>query len=91
MEILVSRYQRKAFFVAVLIVGDEQTAEDEMLGGLFKLSPRPHTVIVQRCYLGLSGKEMSEEIELAPATIKWLLIAARLRLRALFRAKRSVE
>lgn len=168
LEILVSRYQRKAIHVAVLIVGDEQTAEDvtqdtflkifkhigrfdesrlfepyfmrsvvhaardaaqktskwqslyieegeeaiehliahaepvesqveqkqlegEIFGALFKLSPRQRAVIVQRYYLGLSEKEMSEEMDIAPGTIKWLLNAARTRLRSLLRSKRSVE
>jgi len=168
LEILVSRYQDKAIHVAVLIVGDEQTAEDvtqdtflkifkhigrfdesrpfepylmrsvvhaardaaqktskwqsldteegeqtiehliahaesvesqveekqlegEILGALFKLSPRQRAVIVQRYYLGLSEKEMSEEMDIAPGTIKWLLNAARTRLRSLLRSKRSVE
>jgi DNA-directed RNA polymerase specialized sigma24 family protein len=46
---------------------------------------------VQRYYLGLSEKEMSEEMDIAPGTIKWLLNAARTRLRDLLRSKRSVE
>jgi len=166
LEILVSRHQRKAIYVAALIVGDEQTAEDvtqdtflkifkhierfdesrpfepylmrsvvhaardaaqktsrwqsleddeetighliahaesvesqveqkqlegEILEALFKLSPRQRAVIVQRYYLGLSEKEMSEEMDVAPGTIKWLLNAARIRLRNLLRSKRSVE
>lgn len=168
LEILVSRYQRKAIHVAVLVIGDEQTAEDviqdtllkifkhigrfdesrsfepyfmrsvvhaareaaqktskwqsldveegahtfeqlmaqaesiesqveqrqlegEITGALFKLSPRQRAVIVQRYYLGLSEKEMSEEMDIAPGTIKWLLNAARTRLRTLLRSKRSVE
>jgi RNA polymerase sigma-70 factor (ECF subfamily) len=168
LEILVSRYQRKAIYVAVLIVGDEQIAEDvtqdtflkifkhigrfdesrpfepylmrsvvhtardaaqknskwqsldieggeetierliahaesiesqveqkqrdgEIIEALLKLSPRQRAVIVQRYYLGLSEKEMSEEMELAPGTIKWLLNAARTRLRDLLRSNRSIE
>jgi RNA polymerase sigma-70 factor, ECF subfamily len=166
LEILVSRHQRKAIYVAVLIVGNEQTAEDitqdtflkifkhiekfdetrpfepylmrsvvhaardaaqktskwqsldegeetiehliahaesvesqveqkqleaEIFVALFKLSPRQRAVIVQRYYLGLSEKEMSEEMDVAPGTIKWMLNAARARLRDLLRSKRSVE
>ena len=166
LEILVSCYQDKAIHVAVLIVGDEQIAEDvtqdtflkifkhigrfdesrpfepylmrsvvhaardaaqktskwqslddgeetiehliayaesvesqveqkqrdgEIIEALLKLSPRQRAVIVQRYYLGLSEKEMSEEMDVAPGTIKWLLNAARTRLRDLLRSKRSVE
>jgi RNA polymerase sigma-70 factor, ECF subfamily len=168
LEILVSRHQRKAIHVAVLIVGDEQVAEDvtqdtflkifkyisrfeesrpfepylmqsivhaardaaqknskwqsldieggketiqrlveyaetvesqveqkqlegEIIEALFKLSPRQRAVIVQKYYLGLSEKEMSVEMDIAPGTIKWTLNAARTRLRDQLRSKRSIE
>jgi RNA polymerase sigma-70 factor (ECF subfamily) len=70
---------------------EQKQLEGEMLEALFKLSPRQRAVIVQRYYLGLSEKEMSEEMDVAPGTIKWLLNAARTRLRDLLRLKRSVE
>lgn len=169
LETLVCRYQSKAIHIAVLIVGDEQAAEDvtqdtflkilkhvgrfdesrpfgpyfmrsvvhaardaaqkasrwqsmdeddddretaacllaqadsiesqvefkqlkqEIQQALFNLSPRQRAVVVQRYYLGLSEQEMSEEMDIAPGTIKWLLNAARTRLRALLHSKRSVE
>lgn len=50
---------------------------------LGRLSPRQRAVIVQRYYLGLSEREMSNELDCAPGTIKWLLNSARKRLRAL--------
>ena len=55
-------------------------AVNEALG---KLSPRQRTVIVQRYYLGLSEREMSDELDCAPGTIKWNLNSARKRLKAL--------
>ena len=70
---------------------EQKQLESEILGAMFKLSPRQRAVIVQRYYLGLSEKEMSEEMDVAPGTIKWLLNAARTRLRDLLRSKRSVE
>jgi RNA polymerase sigma-70 factor (ECF subfamily) len=70
---------------------EQKQHEGEILGAMFKLSPRQRAVIVQRYYLGLSEKEMSEEMDVAPGTIKWLLNAARTRLRDLLRSKRSVE
>jgi RNA polymerase sigma-70 factor (ECF subfamily) len=48
-----------------------------------KLSPRQRAVIVQRYFLELSEKEMAEESGSAVGTIKWLLNAARERLRKL--------
>jgi RNA polymerase sigma-70 factor, ECF subfamily len=48
-----------------------------------KLSPRQRAVIVQRYFLEMSEKEMAEESSAATSTIKWLLNAARERLRGL--------
>ena len=55
-----------------------------------KLSPRQRAVIVQKYFLGLSEKEMAQESGTAMGTIKWLLNAARERLRMLL-AERSEE
>jgi RNA polymerase sigma-70 factor (ECF subfamily) len=48
-----------------------------------KLSPRQRAVIVQRYYLEMSEKEMAQVLSAAPGTIKWLLNAARERMRSL--------
>lgn len=53
-----------------------------------KLSPRQRAVIVQRYYLEMSEKEMATESGVARGTVKWLLNAARERLRILL-AERS--
>lgn len=50
---------------------------------LQQLSPRQRLAIVQRYYLEMSEAEMSQSFGVAPGTIKWLLNAARARLRAL--------
>ena len=50
---------------------------------LQKLSPRQRAVIVQRYFLEMSEKEMADESGAAVGTIKWLLNAARERLRGL--------
>jgi RNA polymerase sigma-70 factor, ECF subfamily len=63
----------------------------EILDALSKLSPRQRAVIVQRYYLEMSEKEMSEHMQAAPGTIKWLLNAARTRLRDLLRTERSSQ
>lgn len=48
-----------------------------------KLSPRQRAVIVWRYFLEMSEKEMAVEAGAATGTIKWLLNAARERLRSL--------
>jgi len=58
---------------------------------LLKLPPRQTAVIVQRYYLEMSEREMSEALDSPPGTIKWLLNTARLRLRSLLGSERTVE
>ena len=55
-----------------------------------KLSPRQRAVIVQRYFLEMSEKEMAVKAGTAIGTVKWLLNAARERLRSLL-AERSEE
>ena len=55
----------------------------EILAALDKLSSRQRAAVVQRYYLGMSEKEMADTLEAAPGTVKWLLNAARIRLREL--------
>ena len=64
---------------------------DEVLLALSELSPRQRAVIVQRYYLEMSECEMAQTLDAAPGTIKWLLNAARTRLRKLLGAERSAE
>jgi RNA polymerase sigma-70 factor (ECF subfamily) len=61
----------------------------EILQALSKLSPRQRAVIVQRYYLEMSEQEMAQALDAAPGTIKWLLNAARTRLRGLLGSERS--
>lgn len=56
--------------------------QQRLLNALQQLSPRQRAVLVQRYYLGWSEKEMVAELGLRPGTVKWLLNAARTRLRA---------
>jgi RNA polymerase sigma factor (sigma-70 family) len=62
--------------------------QNQIWDALERLSPRQRAVIVQRYFLDMSEKEMAAELDAAPGTIKWLLNAARERLRALL-AERS--
>lgn len=57
--------------------------ENQIWDAMQKLSPRQRAVIVQRYFLEMSEKEMSEESGSAVGTVKWLLNAARERLRGL--------
>lgn len=55
------------------------------------LSPRQRAVIVQRYFLDMSEKEMAEQSDTAPGTVKWLLNAAREKLRGLLGTERSAQ
>ena len=63
----------------------------QILLALSKLSPRQRAVIVQRYYLEMSEKEMAESLNAAPGTVKWLLNAARARLRDILNPERSSQ
>jgi RNA polymerase sigma-70 factor (ECF subfamily) len=63
----------------------------EILDSLVRLSPRQRAVIVQRYYLEMSEREIARELKVAPGTVKWLLNAARTRLRTILKMEGSVE
>jgi RNA polymerase sigma-70 factor, ECF subfamily len=67
------------------------TLKWQIMEVLAELPPRQRAVIVQRYYLEMSEKEMSEALESPPGTVKWLLNAARTRLRALLGSERMAE
>ena len=67
------------------------TLKWQMSEALAKLPPRQRAVIVQRYYLEMSEKEMSESLDSPPGTVKWLLSAARVRLRSLLGSERMPE
>jgi RNA polymerase sigma-70 factor (ECF subfamily) len=63
----------------------------QILTALAKLSPRQRAVIVQRYYLEMGDQEISRSLQAAPGTVRWLLNAARTRLRDLLRPERSTQ
>lgn len=69
-----------------------ETAEQgrELLRALAQLPPRQRAAIVQRYYLELSEDEMVQALDAPAGTVKWLLHAARLRLRDLLGPGRSL-
>ena len=56
--------------------------KEEILKALGQLPPRERAVIVERYYLGMSEIEMADTHEVAQGTVKWLLNAARKKMRA---------
>jgi RNA polymerase sigma-70 factor (ECF subfamily) len=65
--------------------------QQNLLVALSRLSPRQRTVVVQRYYLEMSEREMAQALAVAPGTVKWLLHAARARLRQLLGSTRRAE
>jgi len=63
----------------------------EILDVLSKLPARQRAVIVQRYYLEMSEQEMASTLDAAPGTVKWLLNAARERLRRLLGQKGETD
>ncbi len=57
---------------------------------LERLSPRQRAAVVMRYYLEMSEKEMAESLNAAPGTVKWLLNAARERLRKLLGERSAI-
>lgn len=62
--------------------------QDQIWDAMQKLSPRQRAVIVQRYFLEMSEAEMAKESGTAAGTVKWMLNAARERLRGLLDAAR---
>ncbi len=67
------------------------TLKWQIRDALEELSPRQRAVIVQRYYLEMSEKEMAATLGTPSGTVKWLLNAARGRLRALLSSERIEE
>ncbi len=63
--------------------------QNQIWDAMQKLSPRQRAVVVQRYFLAMSEKEMAAEAGSSVGTVKWMLNAARERLRGLL--ERSEE
>lgn len=84
----------ESLMISSLSVEDEverKQATEDLWQVLSQLSPRQRSVVVQRYYLDMSEKEMSNFSHSAPGTIKWLLNAARMKMRTLLQSERSEE
>jgi|WetSurMetagenome_2_1015567.scaffolds.fasta_scaffold261746_2 RNA polymerase sigma-70 factor, ECF subfamily len=65
--------------------------KQKMIAALAHLEPRQRAAVVQRYYLGMSEKEMTAALEVPAGTVKWLLNAARAKIRALLGREGSME
>ncbi len=63
----------------------------EILAAVAALPARQRAVVVQRYYLEMSEAEMASALQAPPGTVKWLLSAARARLRSLLGYERSAR
>ena len=63
--------------------------QGEVWAAMQTLNPRERAVVVQRYFLDMSERDMAEELETPPGTVKWLLHAARERLRSLLSERAS--
>lgn len=60
---------------------ESRQVQNQLWDAMQKLSPRQRAVIVQRYFLEMSEREMAQEASSAVGTVKWMLNAARERLR----------
>lgn len=72
---------------------EEEAEQDEIRervrAALGQLSPRQRAAVVQRYFLEMSEQQMAEALESPPGTVKWLLNAARDKLRSILNSERN--
>jgi len=75
------------------VEGQVESAEmhERLWDAMRQLSPRQRAAVVQRYFLEMSEQEMAEELNAPAGTVKWLLNAARQRLRSLLGSERSSQ
>lgn len=88
-DVLVSYLLTQARIVESLV--EFAQLKQDILTALARLSPQQRAAIVQRYYLEMSEKEMARTMDIAPGTVKWLLNAARSRLRTILKIEGSLE
>jgi len=62
-----------------------------IIAALARLGPRQRAAVIQRYYLDMSEKEMAVALDAPPGTVKWILNAARTKLRNLLDSEGSTE
>ena len=82
-----------AMLVDTLPSPEEEAEQDEIRervrAALGQLSPRQRAAVVQRYFFGMSEQQMAEALESPPGTVKWLLNAARDKLRSILNSERN--
>ena len=82
-----------AMLVDDLPTPEEEAEQDEIRervrAALGQLSPRQRAAVVQRYFFGMSEQQMAEALESPPGTVKWLLNAARDKLRSILNSERN--
>jgi RNA polymerase sigma-70 factor (ECF subfamily) len=67
----------------VYAVVEAAETKERIRRAMQQLSPRMRAAVVQRYFLEMSEKEMAEELDSPPGTVKWLLNAAKKQLRGI--------
>lgn len=80
------RLLNRAISVEARAEADE--LQEQILAAINKLPLRQRTAVVQRYYLEMSENEMAQALDAPVGTVKWLLNAARKRLRSLLDPER---
>ena len=65
--------------------------KQRIIAALARLEPRQRAAVIQRYYLDMSEKEMAVALDAPPGTVKWILNAARTKLRNLLDSEGSTE
>jgi RNA polymerase sigma-70 factor (ECF subfamily) len=65
--------------------------KQRIIAALARLEPRQRAAVIQRYYLDMSEKEMAAALDAPPGTVKWILNAARTKLRNLLDSEGSTE
>jgi RNA polymerase sigma-70 factor (ECF subfamily) len=68
-------------------VVESNELNEQLKLALLMLTPRQRAAIVQRYYLGMNGKQISDDLGSKPGTVKWLLNSARIRIRGILALK----
>jgi RNA polymerase sigma-70 factor, ECF subfamily len=74
--------------VSVEARAEADELQEQILAAIKKLPLRQRTAVVQRYYLEMSENEMAQALDAPVGTVKWLLNAARKRLRSLLDPER---
>lgn len=70
-------------------LAEQDEIREQVRAALQQLSPRQRAAVVQRYFLELSEQQMAEALESPPGTVKWLLNAAREKLRGILNSERN--